>query len=57
MLCIMVLFHVSSYKTFKDFWFHRVEKEYRPYFNKLPSDERFVALVPRLLLLSYLLLH
>ena len=26
-------------------------------FNKLSSDERFVALMPRLLLPSYLLLH
>ena len=57
MLFIMVLFHVSSYKTFKHFWFHGVEKEYRSSFNKLPSDERFVALLPRLLLPSYLLVH
>ena len=56
MLCIMVLFHTSSYKTFKDFWVHGL-KEYRPYFNKLPSYERFVALMPRLLLPSYLLVH
>ena len=56
-LSIMVLFHVSSYKTFKDFWFYEVEKEYRSYYNKLPIYERFVALMPRLLLPSYLLLH
>ena len=59
MLLIMVLFHTSPYKTFKDFWFHGLQKqkEYRPYFNELPSYERFVVLMPRLLLPSYLLVH
>ena len=59
MLLIMVLLDTSPYKTFKDFWFHGLQKqnEYRPYFNELPSYERFVALMPRLLLPSYLLVH
>ena len=57
MLLIMVLFHTSPYKTFKDFWFYGLQDKYRPYFNELPSYERFVALMPRLLLPSYLLVH
>ena len=59
MLLIMVLLDTSPYKTFKAFWFHGLQKqkEYRPYFNELPSYERFVALMPRLLLPSYLLVH
>ena len=57
MLLIMVLFHTSPYKTFKAFWFDGLQHKYRPYFNELPSYERFVALMPRLLLPSYLLVH
>ena len=50
MLLIMVLLDSSSYKTFKAFWFYGLQNKYRPYFNELPSYERFVALMPRLLL-------
>ena len=57
MLLIMVLLDTSPYKTFKAFWFHGLQHKYRPYFNELPSYERFVALMPRLLLPSYLLVH
>ena len=57
MLLIMVLLDTSPYKTFKAFWFHGLQSKYRPYFNELPSYERFVALMPRLLLPSYLLVH
>ena len=57
MLFIMVLLDTSSYKTFKAFWFDGLQNEYHPYFNKLPSYERFVALMPRLLLPSSLLVH
>ena len=56
-LFTMMLFHVSPYKTFKHFWFHGVQKEYRSCFINLPSYKRFVALMPYLLLPSYLLLH
>ena len=30
MLFIIVLFHTSSYKTFKAFWFDGLQKEYPP---------------------------
>ena len=57
MLLIMMLLDSSPYKTFKAFWFHGLQNKYRPYFNELPSYERFVALMPRLLLPSCLLVH
>ena len=45
---IMVLSHLSPFKTFKDFWFYGVEQKYRGCFGDLPSYGRFVALTPRL---------
>ena len=57
MLFIMVLFHLSPFKTFKDFWIYGVEQKYRNYFGNLPSYGRFVALMPRLFMPLCMLLH
>lgn len=57
MLFIMVLFHLSSYKDFKHFWFYGVLQEYRGCFGALPSYGRFVTLMPRLLVPFCVLLH
>ena len=57
MLFIMVLFHLSAYRDFKHFWHYGVEQEFRHCFAQLPSYGRFVALMPRLLLPLWLLLH
>ncbi len=57
MLFIMVLFHLSPFKTFKDFWFYGVEQKYRNCFSSLPSYGRFVGLMPRLFMPFCLLLH
>ena len=46
---IMVLFHLSAYRDFKHFWRYGVEQEFRHCFAQLPSQGRFVALMPRLL--------
>jgi len=56
-LFIMVLFHLSPFKTFKDFWIYGVEQKYRNCFAALPSYGRFVALMPRLFIPLCLLLH
>jgi len=56
MLFIMVLFHISAYKDFKHFWLYGIRHQYRDCFGELPSYGRFVSLLPRLLLPSYLLL-
>jgi len=57
MLFIMVLFHLSPFKTFKDFWVYGVEQKYLDCFMNLPSYGRFVALMPRLFMPLCLLLH
>ena len=57
MLFIMILFQLSSYKDFKHVCRYGVEQEFRHCFGQLPSYSRFVALMPRLLLTLYLLLH
>jgi len=57
MLFIMVLFHLSPFKTFKDFWLYGVEQKYRTCFGDLPSYGRFVSLMPRLFAPFCVLMH
>jgi len=57
MLCIMVLFHRSTDKDFKNFWLYGLTKEYRDGLRLLPIYNRFVSLKPPLLLPFCLLLH
>ena len=49
-LYIMVLFHLSPFKDFKNFWIYGVEQKYRDCFGDLPSYGRFVSLMPRLMM-------
>ncbi len=56
-LFIMVLFHLSPFKTFKDFWIYGVEQKYRNCFGDLPSYGRFVACKPRLFMPLCMLLQ
>jgi hypothetical protein len=47
---ILVLFHDSAYRTFKDFYQRHVSQHLRGEFPRLPSYNRFVERVPQALL-------
>ena len=49
MMTIMILFHLSHYRTFKDFYCDCILNQFRTEFPKAVSYPRFVALMPRLL--------
>lgn len=57
MITIMIFFHLSHYRTFKDFYKDCVLSQLSCYFPKAVSYPRFVALMPRILipLTAYLL--
>lgn len=53
---ILILFPHSEYKCFKWYYNHKICGEYKLYFRKLPSYNRFIELMPKgLLILSRLL--
>ena len=45
-MTILVMFHYSHYRTFKDFYFHCILLHYKQYFPKAVSYNRFVELMP-----------
>ena len=45
-MTIVILFHGSGYKTFKEFYLNEVLKHWRPDFPELVSYNRFVELIP-----------
>ena len=49
-MTILVLFHLKGYRTFKWFYCDYVRKHYSQEFPKLVSYNRFVELIPRVLL-------
>ena len=49
MLTIIVFFHASHYRTFKQYYTEYVATHLRPYFPTLVSYSRFVELMPRTL--------
>ena len=56
-MTIVVLFHGSGYKTFKEFYLNEVLKYWRVDFPKLVSYNRFLELIPWSLLLLSCFLH
>lgn len=56
-MTIMVLFHLSHYRTFKDFYQECVQDDMKAYFPLLVSYNRFVEMMPTMLapLAAYLL--
>ena len=49
-MTIVILFHLSGYRTFKDFYLSCVLKDLRPYFPSTVSYSRFVQLIPHTLM-------
>jgi hypothetical protein len=45
-MTIVVLFHISGYRTFKDFYIQYAQIFLQPYFPKLVSYNRFIELMP-----------
>lgn len=50
MMTIVVLFHMSGYKTFKDFYLLCVCRELKTYFPKMLGYSRFVHIMDRSLM-------
>ena len=46
-MTILMMFHLSKMKTFKDFYFNIVQIHFKPYFPKLLSYNRFLEWIPR----------
>ena len=57
MMLIEVLYHFSPFKDFKRFYLYGICHEYKTYFGKLPTYQRFVALKRKLFVPMSLLLH
>lgn len=49
-MCILVLFHMSHYRTFKDFYLDCVEVDLKKYFPSLVSYNRFIEIQSRVLI-------
>ncbi len=45
-MTIVVMFHLSHYRTFKDFYIHCLKTQYIKAFPKLPSYTRIIELLP-----------
>jgi hypothetical protein len=57
MLFIVVLFHLSPFKHFKAFYLYGIGHQHRACFGALPHYDRFVSLMPRLVVPLMVLLH
>lgn len=56
-MCIMISYHHSGMKCFEYYYHELVEKEFKTYFPKIPSYERFVQLIPRTVLALFLFVN
>ncbi|HCU5990108.1 TPA: transposase [Legionella pneumophila] len=58
-MTVMILFHLSHYRTFKDYYCECVEMDMKSYFPKLVSYNRFVEIMSSVVtpLSAYLLSH
>ena len=56
-MTIVAMFHLSHYRTFKDFYLYCLRAEYDIEFPKLVSYDRFIELMPMTFMPLVLLLH
>ena len=56
-ITILILYHQSGYKTFKDYYTRFVLKALKSYFPDLVSYERFITLIKRVFRPLYAILH
>lgn len=49
-MSILIFFHISGYRNFKDYYIKYISEYYKSYFPDLVSYNRFVELIPRVLL-------
>ncbi len=59
MMTIMICFHFSDFKTFKHYYIYYIGMQYRHLFPNLISYDRFITVMPKLLvptiILSYII--
>jgi hypothetical protein len=46
-MTIIIFYHLSGYKCFKYFYLHNILKNYKSYFPKIVSYNRFIELMPK----------
>ena len=56
-MTILIYFHHSKMRTFKDYYIFLISDKLRNYFPKRPSYSRFVRLMQRVLLPLFIFLH
>ena len=56
-MTIIVLFHLSHYKTFKDFYLHCIQENHTKEFPNLLSYNRFVEVMSQAFMPLFLLIH
>ena len=57
MMTIMVCFHFSDYRTFKHYYLYCIGHQYKFLFPNLISYDRFVRIMPKLLIPTTIMIH
>ena len=57
MITIIICFHFSDFKTFKHYYIYYIGKQYRHLFPNLISYDRFITVMPKLLVPTIIMSH
>ena len=57
MMTIMICFHFSDFKTFKHYYIYYISVQYRCLFPNLISYNRFIEIMPKLLIPTTIMTH